>query len=224
MNTDNAVSTYQLLTFVTVEVCFLGRVFEAEQSLLERRDEGGHVSRQSVKVDDLVGAEVIPLLVGLLAALAHKPTSAAEASCLAFLTLVAQWLVTGGHLLEGVLDVKEIVHVKGSLETWNSAPWQICLLATLRAREATSLRPLTYQRSETMVTKHVKTLEQLGLCVGLQTYPTRHLFLDLLESPPSGCGGSGSHDCVHSGTSEEDKLERLRRKGAKLSACVSLYY
>ena len=209
MNTDNAVSTYQLLTLVTVEVCFLGRVFEAEQSLLERRDEGGHVSRQSVKVDDLVGAEVIPLLVGLLAALAHKPTSAAEASCLAFLTLVAQWLVTGGHLLEGVLDVKEIVYVKGSLETWNSAPWQIRLLATLRAREATSLRPLTYQRSETMLTKHVKTLEQLGLCVGLQTYPTRDLLLDLLESPPSSCGGSGSHDCVHSGTSEEDKLEGL---------------
>ena len=213
MNTDNAVSTYQLLTFVTVEVCFPGRVFEAEQSLLEGRDEGGHVSRQSVKIDDLVGAEVIPLLVDLLAALAHKPTSAAEASCLAFLTLVAQWLVTGGHLLEGVLDVKEIVHVKGSLETWNSAPWQIRLLATLRAREAMSLWSLTYQRSETMLTKHVKTLEQLGLCVGLQTYPTRDLFLDLLESPPSSCGGSGSHDCVDSGTSEEDKLESLCRKG-----------
>jgi hypothetical protein len=205
VNTDNAVSTYQLLTFVTVEVCFLGRVFEAEQSLLERRDEGGHVSRQSVKVDDLVGAEVIPLLVGLLAALAHKPTSAAEASCLAFLTLVAQWLVTGGHLLEGVLDVKEIVHVKGSLETWNSAPWQIRLLATLRAREATSLRPLTYQRSETMLTKHVKTLEQLGLCVGLQTYPTGDLVLDLLESFLGSSGGFGSHGSV---SSAADKLER----------------
>ena len=111
--------------------------------------------------------------------------------------------------MEGILDIKEIVHVKGSLETWDSAPWQICLLVTVRARETTSLCSLTYERSETLLTKHVKTLEQLRLCVGLQTYPTRDLFLDLLESLLSSCGGFGSHDCIDSAASEEDKLERL---------------
>ena len=94
-------------------------------------DSSSHSLEHSHAVDDLVGAEVIPLLVDLLAALAHKPTSAAEASCLTLLTLVAQWLVTGGHLLEGVLDVKEIVYVKGSLETWNSNRSRACRKAVL---------------------------------------------------------------------------------------------
>ena len=64
----------------------------------------------------MMGFEIIPLLMGLHAALAHKPTSATEACCLAFLALVAHWLFARAHLLEGVLDVKEVVDVGGSLE------------------------------------------------------------------------------------------------------------
>ena len=88
----------------------------AEQSLLERRNEGGHVSSQGVQVNDVMGFEFIPVLMGLNTALADKPTGATEACCLAFLALVAHWRFTGAHLLEGVLDVKEVVDVEGSLE------------------------------------------------------------------------------------------------------------
>ena len=80
MNTNDAVSTYQLVARLAVEVCLCFRVFRAEQSLLERRDEGGHVSSQGVQIDNLVGFEIGPIVVDLLAALAQEPTGAAEAN------------------------------------------------------------------------------------------------------------------------------------------------
>ena len=196
MNTNNTVSTYQLVTLFAVEVSFLCRMLGAEQRLLEGRNEGGHVSSQRVQVDDFVGGEIVPLLVGLLAALAHEPTSAAEVSCLTFLTLIAHCLVAGAHFLEGVLDVKEVMDVEGSLEPWDSAFWQCRVLATVWARKALSLWSPMYQRLEALFTKHMETFEQLWLCVGLQTYPTGDLVLDLLESILSSSGGFGSHDSV----------------------------
>ena len=80
MNTNDAVSTYQLVARLAVEVCILFLVLGAEQSLLERRDEGGHVSSQGVQIDNLVGFEIGPIVVDLLAALAQEPTGAAEAN------------------------------------------------------------------------------------------------------------------------------------------------
>ena len=182
MNTNDTVSTYQLITLIAVEVSFLCRMLGAEQRLLEGRNEGGHVSSQRVQVDDFVGGEIVPLLVDLLAALAHEPTSAAEASCLPFLTLIAHCLVAGAHFLEGVLDVKEVMDVEGSLKPRDSTCWQCCVLATVWACKALSLRSAMYQGLETLLTKHVETLEQLWSCVGLQIYPTGDLVLDLLES------------------------------------------
>ena len=201
MNTNDTVSTYQLVTLIAVEVRFLCQMLGAEQRLLEGRNEGGHVSSQRVQVDDFVGGEIVPLLVGLLATLAHEPTSAAEASCLTFLTLIAHWLVAGAHFLEGVLDVKEVVDVEGSLEPRDSTCWQCCVLATVWARKALSLWSPMYQRLEALLTKHVETLEQLWLCVGLQTYPTCDLVLDLLESFLSSSGGFGSHGSASSAAS-----------------------
>ena len=116
MNTNDAVSTYQLITSLAVEVCLGLLVLGAEQSLLERRNEGGHVSSQGVQVNDLVRFEILPFTMGLHAALTHKPTSATKANRLAFLALVAQCLVTGVHFLEGILDVEKVVDVEGSLE------------------------------------------------------------------------------------------------------------
>ena len=196
MNTNDTVSTYQLIALITVEVCFLCRMLGAAQRLLEGRNEGGHISSQRVQVDDFVGGEIVPLLVDLLAALAHEPTSAAEVNCLTFLTLIAHCLVAGAHFLEGVLDVKEVVDVEGSLEAQDSVCWQCHVLATVWARKALSLRPPMYQRLEALLTKHMETLEQLRSCVGLQTYPTGDLVLDLLESFLSSNGGFGSHGPV----------------------------
>ena len=51
----------------------------------------------------------------------------------------------------------------------------------------------------------METLEQLWLFVGVQTYPTRHLLLDLLESFLGSSEGFGSHGSV---SSAADKLER----------------
>ena len=196
MNTNNTVSAYQLVTLIAVEVHFLCRMLGAEQRLLEGRNKGSYVSGQRVQVDDFVGGEIVPLLVDLLAALAHEPTGAAEASCFAFLALIAHWLVARAHFLEGVLDVKEVVDVEGSLEPRDSVCWQCRVLTTVWARKALSLRSPMYQRLEALLTKHVETLEQLRLCVGLQTYPTGDLVLDLLESFLSSSGGFGSHGCV----------------------------
>ena len=120
MNTNNTVSTYQFVTLIAVEVRFLCRMLGAKQRLLEGRNKGVQVSSQCVQVDDFMGGEIVPLLVGLLTALAHEPTSAAEASCLTFLTLIAHCLVAGARFLEGVLDVKEVVDVEGSLEPQDS--------------------------------------------------------------------------------------------------------
>ena len=116
MNTNDAVSTYQLVACLAVKLCLLGWMSGAEQSLLEGRNEGGHVSSQGVQVDDLMGCKVVPVLVGFLAEPAYKPTSATKGNRLAFGALVAHRLVAGAHLLEGVLDVEEIVDVEGSLE------------------------------------------------------------------------------------------------------------
>ena len=64
-----------------------------------------------------------------------------------------------------------------------------------------------YQRLEALLTKHMETLEQLWSCVGLQTYPTSDLVLDLLESFLSSSGGFGSHGSVSSAASAVDELE-----------------
>ena len=147
-----------------------------------------------------MGGEFVPLLVDIHTALTHKPTSATEANCLAVFALVAHWLVTRADFLEGILDVKQVVDVEGSLEACNSAHCQWRLLATVWACNTLSSTP--YQRLEALLAKHVETLEQLWLCVGLQTYPTGDLFLDLVESFLSSSGGFCSHGYV-------DKLEGL---------------
>ena len=157
----NTISTYQLITFITVEVCFLCWMFGTEQCLLERRNQGGHISSQCIQVNDFVGEVFFPLLVGLYAALTYKPTSAAEASCLTFLTLIAHCLVAGAHLLEGILDVKEIVDVEGSLEPRDSTCWQFYVLATVWACKALFLM---YHRLQALLTKDVETLEFLVVC------------------------------------------------------------
>jgi hypothetical protein len=205
MSADDAVSTDQLVTLLAVEVCLLLRVLGTEERLLERRNEGGHVSGQGVQVDDLVAGEVLPVLVELHAALADKPTRAAEANGLAFLALVARGLVAGAHLLQGVLDVKEVVDVEGSLEPRDPAHWQWSVLATLWTWETLSLSSPTYQTLQALLAIHVETLEQPRLFVGLQTYPTGDLVLDLLESFLGSSGGFGSHGSV---SSAADKLER----------------
>ena len=204
VNTNNTIATYQLVALIAVEVSFLFRMLGAEQRLLEGRNEYGHVSSQRIQVNDFVGGEIVPLQVGLLAALAHEPTSAAEASCPTFLALTAHYLAARAHFLEGVLDVKEVVDVEGSLEPWDSTCWQCYVLATVRALKALSLWSPMYQILEALLTKHVETLEHLRLCVGLQTYPTGDLVLDLLESFLSSSGGFGSHDSVSSAASEAD--------------------
>ena len=203
MNTNDTVSTYQLVARLAVEVCLLLLVPGAEQSLLERRNEGGHVSSQGVQVDDLMGCEVVPVLVGLLAKPTHKPTGATKGNRLAFLALVAHCLFAGAHLLEGILDIEEVVDVEGSLELRDSAHWQWSDLATLWTWETLSLS--LYQTLQALLTVHVETFEQPRLFVWLQTYPTGNLVLDLLESFLSSSGGFGSHD---SGSSAADKLER----------------
>ena len=52
-----------------------------------------------------------------LAHVTHKATGTAVACCLKFLTLVTVCLV---DFLESVLDIKQVMDVKGSLEAWNS--------------------------------------------------------------------------------------------------------
>ena len=205
MNTNDAVSTDQLVARLAVEVCLCFRVFGAEQSLLERRDEGGHVSGQGFKIDNFVGFEIVPFPVCFDAALAHKPTSATKSSCLAFLAFVAHCLFAGAHFLEGILYVKEVVDVECSLEPWDSARWQLSVLATLWTLESLSLSSPTYQTLQALLTEHVETFEEPRLFVGLQTYPTGDLFLDLLESFLGRCGGFGSHGSI---ASAADKLER----------------
>ena len=97
------------------------------------------------------------------------------------------------------MDFKEIVDVEGSLEPRDSTCWQCYVLATLWACKALSLclRPM-YHRLQALLTKDVETLEQFWLYVGLQTYPTGDLVLDLLESFLSSSGGFGSHGSVSS--------------------------
>jgi hypothetical protein len=199
MNTNDAVSTYQLVARLTVEVCLPFLVFGAKQSLLERRNEGGHGSSQGVQVNDFVWFEIVPFQMGFDAALANKPASAAKASCFAFLALVAHCLFAGAHFLEGILDVEEVVDVEGSLEPRDPAHWQWSVLATLWTWETLSLSSPTYQTLQALLAIHVETLEQPRLFVGLQTYPTGDLVLDLLESFLGSSGGFGSHGSVSSG-------------------------
>ena len=205
MNTNDAVSTYQLVTRLAEELCLLGWMSGAEQSLLERRNEGGHVSSQGVQVNELMRFEFLPFLVDFLAALACKPTGATKANCLTICALFTHCLFAGAHLLEGILHVKEVVDVEGSLEFRDSAHWQWSDLATLWTWETLSLSFPTYQTLQALLAVHVETLEQLWLFIWLQTYPTGDLVLDLLESFLSSSGGFGSHD---SGSSAEDKLVR----------------
>ena len=204
MNTNGAVSTDQLVASLAKELCFLRRMTGAEQRLLERRNEGGHISGQGVQVNDLVGFEDFQVLMVFFTGCTHEPTSAAEANCLAFLASGAHGLVAGAHFLEGILDVEEVVYVEGSLEPRDSAHWQLCDLATGWTRETLSLT--SYQSLQALLAKDVEALEQLWLFVGLQTYPAGDLFLDLLESFLGSSGGFGSHGSVSSAAA--DKLER----------------
>ena len=184
-----------------------------EQSLLEGRNEGGHISSQGLQINDLVGCEVVPILVGLLTEPAHKPASATKANRLAFGALVAHCLFTGAHLLEGILDVKEVVDVEGSLELWDSARWQWSDLATLWTWETLSL--LLYQMLQALLTVHMETLEQPRLFVRLQTYPTGDLVLDLLESFLSSSGGFDSHGSGSSAAKGGKTRRLVSRKGRK---------
>ena len=66
----------------------------------------------------------------------------------------------------------------------------------------------------------METLEQLWLFVGVQTYPTGHLVLDLLESFLNVSRGFGSHGSV---SSTADKLGRVKPKQAKRKKKKSLF-
>ena len=204
MNTNDAVSTDQLVASLAKEVGLLFQVLGAEKRLFERRNERGHVSGQGVQVDDLMGFEDFQVLMVFFTGCTHEPTSAAEANCLAFLASGAHCLVAGAHFLEGILDVEEVVYVEGSLELRDSAHLQLCDLATGWTRETLSLT--SYQSLQAVLAKHMETFEQLWLIVGLQTYPAGDLFLDLLESFLGSSGGFGSHVSVSSAAA--DKLER----------------
>ena len=131
MNTNDAVSTYQLFTRLTVQLCLFGWVSGTKQCLLERRDKGGYISGQGVQVDKFMGFVFVPILMDFLAALAQEPTGAAEANSFVLLALVTHCLFAGAHFLEGILDVKEVVDVERSLEPWDSAHRQQSVLATL---------------------------------------------------------------------------------------------
>ena len=92
------------------------------------------------------------------------------------------------------MNIKEIVDVESSLEPRDSALWEWSVLATLWTWETLSLSSPTYQTLQALFTIHVETLEQSRLFVGLQTYPTGDLVLDLLKSfLGSSGGGFGSH-------------------------------
>ena len=104
---------------------------------------------------------------------------------------------------------------KGSLEPRNSARWQLCDLATGWTRETLSLT--SYQSLQAVLTKHVETLEQLWLFVGLQTYPACDLFLDLLESFLGSIGVFGSHGSVSSAAGEKVQ-SILRQAGEKVQS------
>ena len=106
---------------------------------------------------------------------------------------------------QDILDIKQIVDVKGSLEPQDSVHREWSDLATLWTWETLFLSPPTYQTLQALLAKHVETLEQPRLFVGLQTYPTGDLVLDLLESFLGSSGGFGSHGSV---SSAADKLER----------------
>ena len=222
MNTNDAVSTYQLVTCLAVELYLFGWVSGTKQCLLERRNEGGHVSCQGVQVNNLVGFEVVPFLMCLHATLAHKPACATKAICLTFLALVAHCLFTGAHFLEDILDFEEVVDVEGSLEPWDSAHWQSSVLATLWTRE--TLSPI-YETLQAPLAEHVETVEEPRLFVGLQTYPTGDLFLDLLESFLGRCGGFGSHGSVTSAADKQERWsseDRGERQSAKLQAMARM--
>ena len=163
-------------------------------SLVERRNEGGHVSSQGVQVDDLMGFEIWPVLMMLFTEPTHKPTSATKANSFTLGTCITHQLITGAYFLEGILDIEEVVDVEGSLELRDSTHWQWSVLATLWTWETLSLFFPTYQTLQALLTEHVEALEQSRLFVWLQTYPTGDLVLDPLESFLSSSGGFGSHD------------------------------
>ncbi|CAI8045796.1 hypothetical protein GBAR_LOCUS25326, partial [Geodia barretti] len=124
-------------------------------------------------------------------------------ACLAVELCLFRWLLhivlfAGAHFLEGTLDVEEVVDVEGSLEPRDSAHWQWSVLATLWTWETLSLSSPTYQTLQALLAIHVETLEQPRLFVGLQTYPTGDLVLDLLEGFLGSSGGFGSHGSVSS--------------------------
>ena len=128
----------------------------------------------------------------LHATLAHKPASAAEASGVAFLTLVTPSTITGAHLLERITDVKEMMDVEGSLEAGDSATWQFYLLTTAGAPHALPPQPHASQILEAALTEDVEAVEELRSRVGLEAYPTGDLVLHFLESLLSHSGGLGS--------------------------------
>ena len=72
-------------------------------------------------------------------------------------------------------------------------------------RDSVPLLPHVPETLQAPLTVHVEALEEPRLFVGLQTYPTGDLFLDLLESFLGRCGGFGSHGFP---SSVADKLER----------------
>ena len=186
MDSDNAVTTYHFITRVTVQVSHLCWVLGAEECLPQGGNEGGHILCQRAQAYDFVAGKLLPLLVGFLAALAHEATGTAVAGCFTLLALLALGLAGGAHLLENVLNVKQVEDVECSLEARDSTWGQHGGLATVRAVHTLSLLALKDQWLETLLTEDVEALEELWLCVGLQTDTTGDLLLDLLESSFSG--------------------------------------
>ena len=131
----------------------------------------------------------------IFAFLADEATCAAVAGGLLLLALVALSFGWSTHLLEGVLDIEEVVHEEGTSKAGDSVLRQHGGMATVGAIHHLSLWGLACQMLQTVLTEDVEALEQLGIRVGLQTYCTGQLVFQLLESLLGG-GWEFSHSSV----------------------------
>ena len=114
----------------------------AEECLPQGRNVGGHIFCQRANAYNFVAGKLLPLLVSFLETLAHEATGAAVAGCFTLLALLALGLAGGAHLLEGVLNVKQVEDVECSLEARDSTWGQCGGLVTVRAVHTLSLLAL----------------------------------------------------------------------------------
>ena len=154
----------------------------ALQDLLDWRHKIGDVSRQLVEADYLVGGKLFPLRVDVFALVTQESAGTAVARRFSFLALVAFGFGQRAHLFEDVLDIEQVVDEEGSLQAGDSVLGQRGELATVGALHDLSLLGLACQWLEAVLTEDMEALEQLGVCVGLQTYCTGQLFIQFFKS------------------------------------------